>query len=317
MSEGGIDGTIQSRNRISGVTAEEAAAELDSRERGNGGHGVDMFFDGRKLTRGHQRLADYISKHMDDVPFMVEESLAQACQLSISTVSRFWAEVGFKNLKDFKQRVKEEVVLSPARKLQSAFDKVGGGTGAAANVLETADYLRQSADRLEQAAFEAAAGMLGSAAAVHIYGPGSAECLAVLMDFRLTRFGVSVRRLARGGHELFDAMIHIRPADVIVIFGFVSVSPEMAVLLEFARECGCRTLLITDLVVGGMVDQADVALYAARGELWEFHSMVAPVAVIETLIAAVGKQREEQALTNGLELHRLRRQYGKWLPKKA
>ncbi|NBD24269.1 MurR/RpiR family transcriptional regulator [Paenibacillus glycinis] len=276
---------------------------------------MEAFFTGRKFTRGHQRLADYISKHMDGIPFMVEEDLAQACQVSISTVSRFWGEIGCRNLKDFKQRVKDEVLLSPSRKLQSAFDKVGGGDGAGANVLATADYLRQSADRLEQAAFDAAVALLGDAATVHVYGPGSAESLTALVDFRLTRFGFSVRRLARGGHELFDQLIHVREGDAIVVFGFVSESPEMAVLLDFAKERGCRTLLITDLVVSDMLAKADVQLYAARGQLWEFHSMVAAVAVIETLIVAVGKQREEQALHNGEELHRLRRQYQKWLPK--
>ncbi|ACS98968.1 MurR/RpiR family transcriptional regulator [Paenibacillus sp. JDR-2] len=276
-----------------------------------------MQFEHAKLTRGHQRIADYISKNMDDVPFMIEEDIAAACGVSVSTVSRFWAEVGSKNLKEFKQRVKDEVLLSPARKLQSAFDKVGGDSGAAANVLSVADYLQQSADRIDQAAFDAAAAMLAGAGTVHIYGPGSAECLTALMDFRLSRFGADVRRLDRGGHELFESMVPIRPEDVIVIFGFVSESPEMAVLLDFARERGCRTLLITDLAVSPMLAKADISLFTARGQLWEFHSMVAPIAVIEALIVAVGKEWEQAALAGSEELHRLRRKYAKLLPKRV
>lgn len=276
-----------------------------------------MLFDETKLTRGHQRIADYISKNMDDVPFMVEENIAAACGVSISTVSRFWAEVGSKNLKEFKQRVKDEALLSPARKLQSAFDKVGGGSGAAANVLGVAEYLQQSADRLEQASFDAAVGLLAEAGTVHIYGPGSAECLTALMDFRLSRFGADVRRLDRGGHELFESMVPIKPQDVIVIFGFVSESPEMAVLLDFAQDRGCRTLLITDLAVSSMLTKATISLFTARGQLWEFHSMVAPIAVIEALIVAVGKEREQAALAGSEELHRLRRKYAKVLPKRV
>lgn len=41
-----------------------------------------------KLTRGHQRIADYLSKNMDDVPFMIEEDIAAAWGMSVSTVSR-------------------------------------------------------------------------------------------------------------------------------------------------------------------------------------------------------------------------------------
>ena len=167
------------------------------------------------------------------------------------------------------------MLLSPSRKLQSAFDKVGGDDGAAANVLATAGLPPAVGGPAGAADFEAAVALLGEAGTVHIYGPGSAESLTALMDFRLTRFGFSVRRLARGGHELFDELIHVREDDAIVVFGFVSESPEMAVLLDFAKERGCRTLLITDLVVSGMLGKADVQLYTARGELWEFHSMVA------------------------------------------
>ncbi|OCT16152.1 RpiR family transcriptional regulator [Paenibacillus pectinilyticus] len=278
---------------------------------------MDLMFANKKLSRAHQRIADYISKNVDDIPYMVEEDLAKACQVSISTVSRFWAEIGSQSLKDFRQRVKDEVMISPARKLQSAFDKWSPSSGATASLLAGADYLQQSAARLVQAEFDRGVNMLASGRTVYLYGPGSAESLSALMDFRLTRFGVQVRRLDRGGHELFDSLVHIADQDVIVIFGFVSESPEMKVLFDFATARGCKTLLITDLVVSDMIDKADMSIYTARGQLWEFHSMVAPIAMVEALVVAVGKLREQEALANGEELHQLRRRYEKWLPKRV
>lgn len=278
---------------------------------------MDLTFTNKKLSRAHQRIADYISKNVENIPYLVEEDLAKACQVSIATVSRFWAEIGTRNLKDFRQRVKDELLLSPSRKLQSAFDKLNPGSGVGANILAGADYLQQSVERLEQADFDLGASLLGSARTVYIYAPGSAECLAALMEFRLNRFGVQVRRLERGGHELFDSLLGVSNQDVIVIFGFVSESPEMKVLFDFAASRACKTLLITDLAVSDMLEKADVSLYTARGQLWEFHSMVAPIAMIEALIVAVGKMREEEALASGEELHQLRRQYEKWLPKRV
>ncbi|WP_152398991.1 MurR/RpiR family transcriptional regulator [Paenibacillus cellulositrophicus] len=124
-------------------------------------------------------------------------------------------------------------------------------------------------------------------------------------------------RLDRGGHELFNLLVHVQAQDVIVIFGFVSESPELSVLLDHAKVKGYRTLLVTDLAVSGMLEKADVTLYTARGQLWEFHSMVAPVALLETLIVAVGKQMEEQAVAGSVELHELRRRYQKVLPKRV
>lgn len=276
---------------------------------------MELTFENRKLTRGHQRIADYISKHMEDIPFMVEEDIASACDVSISTVSRFWAEVNCKNLKEFKQKVKDELLLSPSQKLQSAFSKMNE-EDAAASLWVGADYLQQTADRLAQEAFDQAARLLREAGTVYVYGPGSAESLVALADFRLSRFGMRVTRLDRGGHELFNRLVHVQPQDVILIFGFVSESPELAVLLDDAKERGYRTLLVTDLLVSPMLDKATVTLYTARGQLWEFHSMVAPVALLETLIVAVGKQMEEQAVAGSEALHELRKKYHKLLPKR-
>ncbi|GIP30221.1 hypothetical protein J23TS9_53510 [Paenibacillus sp. J23TS9] len=277
---------------------------------------MELTFENRKLSRGHQRIADYISKHMEDIPFMVEEDIASACDVSISTVSRFWAEVNCKNLKEFKQKVKDEMLLSPSQKLQSAFSKMKE-EDAAASLLIGADYLQQTANRLSQESFDQAARLLREAGTVYIYGPGSAESLAALTDFRLSRFGMRITQLDRGGHELFDHLVHVQPQDVILIFGFVSESPELAVLLDYARETGSRALLVTDLLVSPMLEKATVTLYTARGQLWEFHSMVAPIALLETLIVAVGKQMEEQAVAGSEALHELRRRYQKLLPKRV
>lgn len=277
---------------------------------------MNLELEGQKLSRGHQRVADYISKHMEDIPFMVEEEIAAACQVSTSTVSRFWSEVGCKNLKEFKQKVKDEMLLSPSQKLQSAFSKMNEND-AAASLLVGADYLRQTADRLSQESFERAASLLREAGTVYLYGPGSAESLAALTDFRLTRFGMRVKRLDRGGHELLNLLVHVQPQDLVVMFGFVSESPELSVLFDYAGMKGYRTLLITDLAVSPMLEKADVTLFTARGQLWEFHSMVAPVALLESLIVAVGKQMGEQAVTGSEELHELRQRYSKMLPKRV
>ncbi|GAA3412047.1 MurR/RpiR family transcriptional regulator [Paenibacillus hodogayensis] len=277
---------------------------------------MELTFESKELSRGHRRIADYISKHMEELPFMVEEDLAAACQVSTSTVSRFWAEVGCKNLKEFKQKVKDEIFLSPSQKLQSAFSKMNE-EDAAASLLIGVDYLQQTAERLSQESFERAASMLREAGTVYIYGPGSSASLAALIDFRLTRFGIRVSHLSRGGHELFDRLVHVQPQDVMLIFGFVTESPELAVLLDHAGSKGCKTLLITDLVISEMVEKATVTLYTARGQLWEFHSMVAPIALLETLIVKVGKQMEEHAVAVSEELHELRRKYQKLLPKRV
>lgn len=278
---------------------------------------IELTFDHVQLSRSHQRVADYILKNIDGIPFMVEEDIASACAVSVSTVSRFWAEIECRNLKEFKHRVQKEGLVSPSRKLQSAFDRMDEQGSAAAQMMDSTEYIRQTADRLEQKDIDLAVRFLSEAGTIHIYGPGSARALASLLEFRLTRFGNRVRTIDYGGHELLESFIHMRSGDAVVLFGFVAESPELASLLEYTHEIGCRTILITDLTVSEMRKKADIALYTARGEVWDFHSMAAPLILLETLIVAVGKSQEQLAIKQGEKLHRLRRQYSKWLPKKV
>ena len=73
--------------------------------------------------------------------------------------------------------------------------------------------------------------------------------------------------------------------------------------------------MITDLLVSEMIDRSDIVLYTARGELWEFHSMVAPIAMVETLIVGIAKRNEEKFLKKLKDIHLLRKRYESFIPR--
>ncbi|MNC38791.1 hypothetical protein D3C75_874160 [compost metagenome] len=51
-------------------------------------------------------------------------------------------------------------------------------------------------------------------------------------------------------------------------------------------------------------------LYAGRGEVWEFHSMVGPTYIIENLILGVGLLHKDSSLRKLDKLQQLRARYG-------
>lgn len=164
-------------------------------------------------------------------------------------------------------------------------------------------------------AIEASVSALLSANTIYLYGPGPSAGLVELMHYRLRRFGLSIRRLDHGGSELFEDLLHISKGDLVVMFGFVRLLPEAKVIVQHAKEQGYRTLLITDRLISDFSDQTDIALFASRGETWEFHSMIAPTFLIENLIIAVGKRNQEAHLHKLDELNKLRKKYGSELPR--
>ncbi|WP_234123397.1 MurR/RpiR family transcriptional regulator [Clostridium hydrogenum] len=275
---------------------------------------IDLNFSTKKFTPNHEKIANYIMKEIDKIPFMVESDLAKACNVSISTVSRFWETIEFKNFKQFKQFLMQENTFSPAEKLKSAFNKLEA-ENVSNNILSGTAFLKETADNIDNVKFNEMIQILNSCNTIHIYGYGPSVCLVSLLEFRLKRFDFNINVLTQSGHELFEDLIHIKKDDVIFIFGFVYESPEIKVLLDLADKLQCKTILISDLLISPMLEKATFSFYTSRGELWEFHSMLAPLALVENIIVSVGKKREKKSLDKLNELYKLRHEYEKILPK--
>lgn len=278
---------------------------------------LNLDFRDKKLSKNNEKIANYIINKMDLVPFMVEKDLAEACNVSISTISRFWEIINFKNFREFKDFLKQETSFSPADKIKTAFDKITDNKVISDIMLSSSNYIKQTVDKLDTKNFQNVITAINQCSTLHIYASSSSACLSSLLEFRLKRFDIDVKVLTRSGHELFEDLIHIKKNDVIIIFGFTQESPEIKVLFDFANNIGCKTVLITDLMVSSMIDNATFCLYTARGELWEFHSMLAPLALVESIIVSVGKAREEESLDKLKKLQELRNAYKKLLPKKV
>ncbi|AGK95719.1 MurR/RpiR family transcriptional regulator [Clostridium pasteurianum] len=278
---------------------------------------LNLDFRDKKLSKNNEKIANYIVNKMDLVPFMVEKDLAEACNVSISTISRFWEIINFKNFREFKKFLKQETSFSPADKIKTAFDKITDNEVISDIMLSSSNYIKQTVDRLDNNNFQNMVTAINQCSTLHIYASSSSACLSSLLEFRLKRFDIDVKVLTKSGHELFEDLIHIKKNDIIIIFGFTQESPEIKVLFDFAKNIGCKTVLITDLMVSSMIDNATFYFYTARGELWEFHSMLAPLALVESIIVSVGKAREKKSLDKLKRLQELRDTYEKLLPKKV
>ncbi|MGG4552453.1 MurR/RpiR family transcriptional regulator [Paenibacillus sp. FSL W8-0186] len=267
------------------------------------------------LSPGQYKIADYIQKNMQTVLFLTEQEIADNLGLSIASVSRFWRSVGFKNIKDFKNQLREHLEVTPAAKMKNIMDRANAASFPGQFLASSIEHLESTLQHYSQEAFDAAVDALVTARRVYLYAPGPSSGLAQLMHYRLSRFGLSIHRLDRGGSELFEDLLHITGEDVVVLFGFVRLLPEAKVITDHAKQCGYRTILITDRLVSDFSGQCDMTLYASRGEIWEFHSMIAPTFLVENLIVAAGMRNQEQHLRKLEQLNQLRKKYDHELPR--
>jgi DNA-binding MurR/RpiR family transcriptional regulator len=273
--------------------------------------------DLESMSKSQQAIANYVAGALQHIPYCTEEDIAVAVGVSTATVSRFWRSIGYPNLKAFKKSLLQNEHATPARKMKSILSKIEHEEAdivtemmgiASANVEETSK-------RVEREQFEQAVEAIDRVSTLYVFGTGASVCLTELLKFRMNRLGVRVIGMAGSGSELLESLAQAGDGDTVLMFGFVRRSPELTVLLEQSREAGYTTVLVTDLLVSDMLAQSDIVLQLDRGELEGFHSMTAPVALIDALTVGLTKRRGREALDKLDKLHGLRKRYAAQLPK--
>ncbi|MCR8633139.1 MurR/RpiR family transcriptional regulator [Paenibacillus radicis (ex Xue et al. 2023)] len=267
------------------------------------------------MSANQKKIADFIEKNGTRIVTLTEQDMASELQISIASVSRFWKAAGFKNLKDYKlSLIHENGDISPANKIQNLLNKVGADDLPGDMIDLSIQYLKETSAHLSREDFNLAVQALNRSRHIHIFAPGPSEALGDLLQFRLTRFGYAATTTPKSGRELFEALAHLHKEDTVVIFGFVRMLAETEILLRHAKETGYTTILITDQLVSDMNALADIVLYSFRGQMWEFHSMVAPMALVESLIVAAGMHNKEATLKQLEHFIALRKQYSSYIP---
>ncbi len=269
----------------------------------------------RPFSPNQRVIADFIQKNELRVLYMTEQEIADELGISIASVSRFWKAAGYRHAKDFKNSLRFRFESTPSEKMRDAMQRTGGSS-LPQMLLDVASHHLQETNRyLNEAHLERAVAALSAARHIYIYSPGPCAGLAELMSYRMARYGLNLKKMAPSGHELMESLMHAGKKDVVLVFGFVQLLPETDVILDYAREAGYFVILITDRLVYPRSQDADIVLYAGRGEVWEFHSMVGPTYIIENLILGVGLLSKDRSLKKLDKLQQLRARYGSRLPR--
>ncbi|SDY26097.1 DNA-binding transcriptional regulator, MurR/RpiR family, contains HTH and SIS domains [Evansella caseinilytica] len=277
---------------------------------------IEFHWNTRKMSRNQLKIADYINKNLQQVLLSTEQEIAAAVEVSIASVSRFWRVAGYDNFKDFKHRIRAKLEVSPAQKMKNIMHKPEGEEIFQYPTLEVViHHLHQTLTHGYRSNFLQAVKLLHRADRIYLFAPGPSAGLAALMQYRIARFGYDISLLEKGGSELLEDVLHMKKTDVVLLFGFIRLLPEAKVILNRGKKVGYRTILVTDQLVSDFTHQANVTLFASRGELSEFHSMVAPTFLVENLIVALGMENREANLLRLEELSDLRKQYAAELPR--
>lgn len=276
---------------------------------------VDFKWDTASMSPNQYKIADYVQKNLNYVLLSTEQEISDELNISIASVSRFWRIVGYRNFKEFKIKMRKQLKVSPASKMENMMNNVEEAELKYHNLNIAINHLHKTIEHFSQNDFNQSIDLLIHSKQIWIHSPGPSKGLGELIKYRLSRFGLNITSLQKGGSEIFEDLVHLAKEDVVVIFGFIRLLPEAQVIIEHAKQAGFKIIIITDQLISSFIHDADVTLFASRGEMWEFHSMVAPTLLIENLIIAIGMKNKDKNLNRLEMLSELRGMFANKLPR--
>lgn len=176
---------------------------------------------GKRLSKGHRKIAQYIVEHYDKAVFMTASRLGESVGVSESTVVRFAAAMGYEGYPQLQRSLQELVShrLTANQRFEMATEL--DPSAALTTVLKSdMQNLRNTLEQVEQQVFDEVVQRLLNANAVYVMGLRSAAPLAQFMGYYLNYIFDNVHLVSSGATDVFEEIIKLRENDVLIGISF-------------------------------------------------------------------------------------------------
>ena len=248
------------------------------------------------LSKGHKKIADYIMSNYEKASFMTAASLGKAVGVSESTVVRFASNVGFEGYPELQKYLQEMVKshLTSVQRMEVSASRFEGddfiGNAFAADI----EMIKATTDGVSREAFEKSVEAINSARKIYILGVRSSAAIASFAAFYFRYLSENVVLIdTSSSSELFEQMFRINSEDVCIAISFPRYSNQTVKALSFAKDRGATIISITDGEMSPIAPFATHLLVAKSNMVSFVDSLVAPLSLINALIAACARKKSD------------------------
>lgn len=264
------------------------------------------------FSKGQRRIAQYILESYDKAAFMTANALGKTVGISESTVVRFAVELGYDGYPSMQKALQEMVVnrLTSVQRIEVTHDRIGNQNILATVLQSDMEKLRQTAETVDNAAFDAAVNAILGAERVFILGVRSAAPLANFLGYYLNYLFQNVHILtASGAGEMFEQIVGVNSRDAVIAFSFPRYSATTLKTAQYCRSTGATVIGVTDTKLSSLGQCSDYVLVAKSDMVSLVDSLVAPLSVVNALIVALAGKKEKELSKTFQELEHIWAEY--------
>ena len=266
----------------------------------------------RSFSKGQKLIANYILDSYDKAAFMTACKLGKTVGVSESTVVRFAVELGFDGYPSMQKTLQELVRtrLTSVQRMEAANDRIGNQDVVSTVLQADIDTLRKTSETLDRREMSASVELILQAKRIYIIGVRSSTAIADFLNFYFRNIFENVSLVSSTStSEMFEQMLRVGKGDVVIGISLPRYSSRTVKTMQYAKDCGAATIAITDKPDAPAGKLADHVLVAKSDMVSIVDSLVAPMSVVNALIVAVSRRREEQVSTTFKNLERLWDEY--------
>ena len=240
------------------------------------------------LTPQLQRAAMLLETHQHDIALLSMRDLARRCDLPPATFSRLARALGFEDFAALRDicvnhlRQQADGFAGRASTLQgtdaagaSDAERIGTAIGA---------HVQSAFSPTNLVALEAAADALCAARRVYLLGARSCLALTHAFGYAAQLFDDKVTLCSGAGNTLADPLRFCGEGDVVIAVTFDPYTREVIEAMQYAHARGARLVYVTDSAIAPGAELAWQQLVAPVAIPSFFHSLAAPLALLDALL---------------------------------
>lgn len=264
------------------------------------------------MSKGQKAIAQYILNHYDQAAYLTAARIGDEVGVSESTVVRFAMELGFEGYPHFQKVLQEELKekLTSVQRLRASAKLAVHEDILGAVLHSDMDKLKRTLERIDRKYFDQAVNLILGARRIYILGVRSSAPLASFLGFYFNLIFDNIRLVhTTSVSEMFEQILSVGEGDVVIGISFPRYSKRTIKAMRYARSTGATVIALTDKGNTPIADNADVCLMAPSDMMSFVDSLVAPLSVINALIAAIGYRRQDHVAQTLEKLERIWDEY--------
>jgi len=249
-----------------------------------------------EFSKSQRLIGGFITEHYEQAAYMTALKLGSAVGVSESTVVRFAIEMGYEGYPEMQKDLQSysKTRLTALQRLDITNHRIDPENVIKSVLSQDIERIRSTLMTVDEDVFEEAVDKILSAENIYIFGAMSSNALARFMDnyFQLIFNNVHfVQAINTSG--IYQQLIRIGENDVFIGFSFPRYCISTTNAARYAKSHGANVIAITDSMASPLGGIANHVLLAKSDMVSFADSLVAPLSLINAIIAAVGIKKRD------------------------